>query len=168
MIEKWDLYRYTPMLFRFHIVCPLGPSAAICWHRYESSLAQISVCCLTAPSRYLYQCWHVISEVEWHSSDSIFARDTVAINHQNQLENYLYKILFKSPLGVYYTGGFSAMIAKQGLYSLSGKTSYRQISWSLEAARLDVVMVVSLWNLTGTSAAALPRYLPNVRAIGKV
>ena len=25
----------------------------------------------------------------------------------------------------------------QGLYSLSGKTSYRQISWNLEAARLD-------------------------------
>ena len=38
----------------------------------------------------------------------------------------------------------------------------------LEAARLDVAMVVSLWNLTGTSAAALPRYLPNFRAIGKV
>ena len=55
-----------------------------------------------------------------------------------------------------------------GLYSLSGKTSYRQISWSLEAARLDVAMVVSLWNLTGTSAAALPRNLPNFRAIGKV
>ena len=55
-----------------------------------------------------------------------------------------------------------------GLYSLSGKTSYRQISWSLEAARLDVAMVVSLWNLTGTSAALLPRYLPNFRAIGKV
>ena len=56
----------------------------------------------------------------------------------------------------------------QGLYSLSGKTSYRPISWSLEAARLDVAMVVSLWNLTGTSAAVLPRYLPNFRAIGKV
>ena len=41
-----------------------------------------------------------------------------------------------------------------GLYSLSGKTSYRQISWSLEAARLDVSMVVSLWNLTGNSTAA--------------
>ena len=55
-----------------------------------------------------------------------------------------------------------------GLYSLSGKTSYRQISWSLEAARLDVAMVISLWNLTATSAAVLPRYLPNFRAIGKV
>ena len=35
-------------------------------------------------------------------------------------------------------------VAIQGLYSLSGKTSYRQISWSLEAAKLDVAMVVSL------------------------
>ena len=56
----------------------------------------------------------------------------------------------------------------QSLNSLSGKTCYHQISWSLEAARLDVAMVVSLWNLTGTSAAVLPRYLPNFRAIGKV
>ena len=31
-------------------------------------------------------------------------------------------------------------------YSLSGKTSYRQISWSLEAVRLGVIMIVSLWN----------------------
>ena len=55
-----------------------------------------------------------------------------------------------------------------GLYSLSGKTSYWQISWSLEATRLDVIMVVSLSNLTGTSAAALLVCLLNFRAIGKV
>ena len=42
--------------------------------------------------------------------------------------------------------GITQMRWIQGLYSLSGKTSYRQISWTLEAARLDVVMVVSLWN----------------------
>ena len=55
-----------------------------------------------------------------------------------------------------------------GLYSLSGKTSYRQISLSLEATRLNVIIVVSLWNLTGTSAAALSMCLLNFRAIGKV
>ena len=55
-----------------------------------------------------------------------------------------------------------------GLYSLSGKTSYRQISWSLEAARLSVIMIVSHWNLTGISAALLPRCLSNFRAIEKV
>ena len=32
----------------------------------------------------------------------------------------------------------------QGFYSLNEKTSNRQISWSLEAARLDVIMIVSL------------------------
>ena len=43
-----------------------------------------------------------------------------------------------------------------GLYSLSGKTSYCKISWSLEADRLDVIIIVSFWNLTGTSEGALP------------
>ena len=32
----------------------------------------------------------------------------------------------------------------QGLYSQGGKTSYRQISWSLEATGLDVIMIASL------------------------
>ena len=55
-----------------------------------------------------------------------------------------------------------------GLYSLNDQTSYRQISRSLEAPRLDVIMIVSLWNLTCTSAALLPMCLSNFRAIGKV
>ena len=54
------------------------------------------------------------------------------------------------------------------LYSLSGKTSCRQISWCLKAARLDVMMIVSLWNLTGISVALLPRCLSNFGAIVKV
>ena len=55
-----------------------------------------------------------------------------------------------------------------GLYSLSDKTSYRQISWSLEDARVDVTMTVSHFNLTGISAALLLRCLSNSRGIGKV
>ena len=51
------------------------------------------------------------------------------------------------------------------LYSLSGRTSYRKISWSLEAARLGFRLFQSFWNLTNTSAAALPRSLSNFRAI---
>ena len=42
-----------------------------------------------------------------------------------------------------------------GLYSLSSKTAYRQISRSLEAAKLGVIMIVSLWNLS-SGAAELP------------
>ena len=53
----------------------------------------------------------------------------------------------------------------QGLYSLSGKTSYRKISWSLEAARFGSKLFQSLWNWAGTSAALLLRCLSNFRAI---
>ena len=56
---------------------------------------------------------------------------------------------------------------KQGVYLLSGKTSYHERLWSLEAARLDVVIIVSLWNLTGISAALLSICLSNFTAIGK-
>ena len=59
----------------------------------------------------------------------------------------------------------SAIRLTQGLYSLSGKTSYRKISWSLEAARFGFKLFQSLWNLAGTSAALLPRCLSNFRAI---
>ena len=50
--------------------------------------------------------------------------------------------------------------------SISDKTSYRKISWSLEAARLVVWIIASLWNLAGTSATVLPMSLSNFRAIG--
>ena len=56
----------------------------------------------------------------------------------------------------------------QGLYSLGGKTSYRQMSWSLEAARLDVIVIVSFWKLTGISAAVLTTCMSNCRAIGDI
>ena len=55
-----------------------------------------------------------------------------------------------------------------GLYPPSGRTSYRQISGSLEAAKVDANIVVSHWNLPGNSAALLQRCLSNFRAIRKV
>ena len=45
----------------------------------------------------------------------------------------------------------------QGFYSLSGRTSHQQNSWRLEATRLGVLMIASLWNLAGISAALLLR-----------
>ena len=59
----------------------------------------------------------------------------------------------------------SRMCSNQGLYSLSGKTSYRKISWSLEATRFGFKLFQSLWNLAGNSAALLPRCLLNFRGI---
>ena len=45
--------------------------------------------------------------------------------------------------------------------------SYCQISWNLKVGRLIVIIIVSLCNLTGISAA-LPRCPSNFRATGKV
>ena len=42
------------------------------------------------------------------------------------------------------------------------------ISWSLKAARLDVIMIASLCNVPCTSATLLLRCLSNFRTIGKV
>ena len=61
----------------------LWPSDAIWEHRTGSTMAQVMACCLTAPSHYLNQCWLIISEVQWHSSEGNFTGDTLAINHQD-------------------------------------------------------------------------------------
>ena len=56
----------------------------------------------------------------------------------------------------------------QGFYSLSGRKSYRKITKSLEAAILNVIVMVSPWNLTSNSTALLPMCLSNFRVIEKV
>ena len=53
----------------------------------------------------------------------------------------------------------------QGPISISDKLSYCKISQSLEAARFVFRIVWSLWNLTGTSAAGLPKCLSNFKAV---
>ena len=68
---------------------------------------------------------------------------------------------------LYQTCSILDCLISLGLYSLSGKTSCRKISWCLEAARFDVEMFISLWNLTGISAALLLRCLTHFGAIGK-
>ena len=57
----------------------------------------LSLCELMAPTQYLNQCWLVISEVQWHSSECNFTRNTSAINLLNLLKKKKYssKILFK-------------------------------------------------------------------------
>ena len=75
------------------------PSDTIRRQRSGSTLAQVMVCCLTAPSHYLNQCWLIISEVQWHSYQCNFRRDAPTINHLNPFENYIFKISLKFPRG---------------------------------------------------------------------
>ena len=69
--------------YQSHRINSLGPSDAIWRCRSGSTLAQVMACCLTAPSHYLNQCWLIISQGEWHSSEGNFTRDTSATNHWN-------------------------------------------------------------------------------------
>ena len=51
----------------------LLPSEAAWGHRSESTLAQITACCLTTASHYQGHCW-LISKVQWYSSKSNLTR----------------------------------------------------------------------------------------------
>ena len=77
----------------------LWPDDATWRQGYRSTLVQVMACCLTAPSHYLNQCSLITSKVQSHSSGNHFTKDTSAINHWNQFENYLYKFSSKSPRG---------------------------------------------------------------------
>ena len=57
-------------------------------HKIRSTLAQVMACSLMAPSHYLNQCWHMISEVLWHSPDSNFTENTSDIHHWDEFEIY--------------------------------------------------------------------------------
>ena len=52
-----------------------------------------------------------------------------------------------------------------GLHSLNGNMSYRQSSWNLEAARLDVIMIVSFWNFSGNWVVLLLGYTLEVQIL---
>ena len=56
----------------------------------------------------------------------------------------------------------------QCLCSLSSKTSHCKILWNLKAMRLNVIMIILLWNFTGISAVLLSSCHLNFRVIGKV
>ena len=52
------------------------PTGTMWWQTSGSTLAQVMACYLLAPSHFLNQCWLVISEVQWHSYENNFTRDT--------------------------------------------------------------------------------------------
>ena len=77
----------------------LGPSDTIWRQRSGSTFVQVMACYLTAPSHYLNRCWLIISKALWHSSDAIIVRRSEDTNQQNKIENYIFRITFRSPRG---------------------------------------------------------------------
>ena len=91
----WNVVcKMAAVLYR---VKSLWPGDAIWRHGTRSTLAQVMTCCLTAPSHYLDQCWLVIVEVPWHSSQGIILRRCEDTNQQNEIENCSFKMTSKSP-----------------------------------------------------------------------
>ena len=66
-------------------------------HRPWSTLAQIVASCLLVASNYTKQCWLDISA--WQSHKCNFTQSASTINYQNQIENYMSEISFRSPRG---------------------------------------------------------------------
>ena len=85
------------MMLRFHVTAApqpdplnsLWPSDAIWRWRSWSTLVQVMVCCLMAPSHYLNQRWLIISKVLWHSLEGIILRRSEDTNQYNKIENYI-------------------------------------------------------------------------------
>ena len=68
-----------------YLMNSLWPRDASWWNRSGTTLAQVMVCCLTATSHYLDQCWIIISSAQVPH----LYKNTSAINHWNKLENHL-------------------------------------------------------------------------------
>ena len=86
-------------MFRDYTLNSLSPSDVIWRHRTGSTKAQVMACCLTAPSHYLNQCWLLISDVSWHSSENNVTVSSQAIILHNNFENDVLKIPATSPRG---------------------------------------------------------------------
>ena len=87
--------------FSTRMINSLWPSDAMWRQRSGSTLAQVMVCCLTAPSHYLNQCyiWLIISEVQGHSYQGISQAMLLPSITKNPFENYISEISFKFPRG---------------------------------------------------------------------
>ena len=77
----------------------LWPGDAIWWHGTRLTLDQVMACCLIATSHYLNQCWLIISEDPWHSSQGIIHRWSEDTNQWNEIENFSFQMASKSPRG---------------------------------------------------------------------
>ena len=67
--------------------------------RSWSTLVRVMVCCLTAPSLYLNQCWLFDGSVQWHLREKNFILSARATILFNELKNYRFKISATSSRG---------------------------------------------------------------------
>ena len=82
---KLSLAMWQTFCWGFHMLTHCG---LVIPYRSWSTLAQVTLCCLTAPSHYLNQSWLLIRKVLWHSSESNFTASAQAMH-------WVWKLYFK-------------------------------------------------------------------------
>ena len=71
--------------------------------KHCATLAQVMTCCLTATSHYLDQCWLIISEVLWNSSENNFTSSAQDVYNWYRFEHYFnYNCISHAPVGLYF------------------------------------------------------------------
>ena len=128
--------------------CTVRPFVILCWSKVSGSLRIL-------PAKIRHNCSSLASNCS----------ATNALNYNNRIPQKLSVYWFQineasNQVNFRRKPGYLDPI------SISDKTSYRKISWSLETSRL-VVYIVSLRNLTGTLAELLWRCLSHFRVIGQ-
>ena len=103
---------YWPTTVRdIHAQNSLWPSDAIWRQRFESTLAQVMVCCLAVPIHYRGQCWFNIGKVLCHWTVSFKAsRNAHESNHHNAFENYKF-------YSIPYPPGQWVQVSNDGIFS---------------------------------------------------
>ena len=109
------------------------------------------VCCLTAPSHYLNQCWLVISKVKWQSPEGNCTSATPLPSHQ--LLKLAWTLLFQNFIQI-----------SQGPMSLLWVITFLSLTWqhSLVDQSHQVSTVYSRLMVYGTVAPQLPELDPGI------
>ena len=48
-------------------------------------------CCLTAPNRYVNQCWLIINKAHWHLAEDRSTKTVLDIPHYKVFKNYIFE-----------------------------------------------------------------------------
>ena len=153
-VTVMQYYRVHIVIRHFSCQGRVGSICFVC-HGYPNSSYSRHVIILILyllSLEQLHDCW---SNPEEYGLNRSIPRRIIGIRDKHMDFGICLEIMFIL-LGISWTACLEES-HNQGPVYISEKTSYRKISWSLEATRFVFRIVLSLWNLTGISAALLPK-----------
>ena len=97
----WIVYHFTPLIY-IYIYKSWNLQITHCatwYHRNAPALVQLKDWCHLARNHHMKQCWQIINEVLWHSSDANLTGNYQGIYPWYEFQNCKYKITALSPMG---------------------------------------------------------------------